>query len=53
MTKLELVEPHEGERRPVRRGAKGQYIDEVAASWSLAASRRRYAPTVKPHDESA
>jgi hypothetical protein len=53
MSKLHLVAPHEDDKRYVRRGAKGQFIDEVAVSWSLAAALRQHAPTARTREESA
>lgn len=39
-TKRELIEPHKGDKRYVRRDAKGQFKEVVDVGRSLAADRR-------------
>ena len=36
MNQRDLTEPRQGDKRFVRRGAKGAFITEVGVSWSLA-----------------
>lgn len=51
MSQRELVEPHKGDKRYVRRDGQGQFgeFDEVGRS--LAADRRQHAKTKKPRKE--
>jgi hypothetical protein len=45
--KRELIEPHKGDKRYVRRGADGQFTDnQVNVGRSLAADRRSKSKTV-------
>jgi hypothetical protein len=44
-SKRELIEPHEGDKRYVRRDAQGHFKDEVDVGRSLAADRRQHAKT--------
>jgi hypothetical protein len=49
VSKRELIEPHKGDKRYVRRDDKGHFNKEVNVSRSLAADRRGHAKkTVKP-----
>lgn len=43
MTKRELIEPHEGDKRYVRRDENGEFKEEVDVGRSLAADRRQHA----------
>ena len=48
-SKRELIEPHKGDKRYVRRDDKGHFKKEVNVGRSLAADRRAHAKkTVKP-----
>jgi hypothetical protein len=42
----EIVEPHKGDKRYVRRGSKGRFKKEVDVGRSLSADRRSKAKTV-------
>ena len=47
--KRELVEPHKGDKRYVRRDDQGHFTsDQVEVGKSLAQDRRRHAKTVAP-----
>ena len=47
--KRELVEPHDGDKRYVRRDDEGHFTDDqVDVGRSLSADRRRHAKTVAP-----
>jgi hypothetical protein len=46
MPKRELIEPHKGDKRYVRRDKKGEFEKEVDVGRSLAADRRKKAKTV-------
>ena len=49
MSKRELIEPHKGDKRYVRRGEHGEFTKEqVDVGRSLAADRRHKAKTVAP-----
>ncbi|WP_297697269.1 hypothetical protein [Phenylobacterium sp.] len=49
MTGRELIEPHKGDKRYVRRDEKGQFGKQVDVGRSLAADQRKDAKTkVKP-----
>ena len=49
MSKRELIEPHSGDKRYVRRDEHGQFTDsQDNVGRSLAADRRRKAATVAP-----
>ena len=49
MSKRELIEPHKGDKRYVRRDARGQFTDQQDdVGRSLAADRRRTAKRVVP-----
>ena len=45
MSKRELIEPNEGDKRYVRRDEKGQFGEQVDVGKSLAADRRTKAKT--------
>ena len=45
MTKRELIEPNEGDKRYVRRDETGRFKEEVDVGRSLAADRRQHAQT--------
>ena len=48
-SKRELIEPHKGDKRFVRRGANGQFKESDDVGRSLAADRRKHAKaTAKP-----
>jgi hypothetical protein len=42
-SRRELIEPHAGDKRYVRRDEKGRFKDEVDVGRSLAADRRQHA----------
>jgi hypothetical protein len=44
--KRELIEPHKGDRRFVRRDAQGRFSEVSDAGRSLAQDRKRHAKTV-------
>jgi len=44
--KRELIEPHKGDRRFVRRDEKGRFSEVVDAGRSMAQDRKRHAKTV-------
>ena len=47
--KRQLIEPHKGDKRYVRRDEQGQFADsQDSVSRSLGADRRRHAATVAP-----
>jgi hypothetical protein len=43
MTKRELIEPHQGDKRYVRRDEQGHFKTEVDVGKSLAADQRQHA----------
>lgn len=43
--KRELIEPHKGDRRFVRRDAQGRFAEVVDAGRSVAQDRKRHAKT--------
>lgn len=45
MSKRELIEPNEGDKRYVRRDENGQFKEEVDVGRSLAADQRQHAKT--------
>jgi hypothetical protein len=45
MSKRELIEPHKGDKRYVRRDSQGQFTKEVDVGKSLSADRRHKAKT--------
>ena len=48
MSKRELIEPHKGDKRYVRRDAEGQFKESDDVGKSLAQDRKRKAKTVAP-----
>lgn len=50
-SKRKLIEPHAGDKRYMRRGAKGRFKESDDVGKSLAAYRRREAKTVARHGE--
>jgi hypothetical protein len=48
MPKRELIEPHKGDKRYVRRGGKGQFKESDDVGTSLTRDRKRKAKTVAP-----
>jgi hypothetical protein len=46
VAKRELIEPHKGDKRYVRRDKKGHFKEEGEVGRSLAADRRQHAKTV-------
>ena len=44
--KREIIEPHKGDKRYIRRDRKGEFKKEVDVGRSLATDRRRKAKTV-------
>lgn len=49
MSAREVIQPHEGDRRYIRRGEDGQFTtDQASVGKSLAADRRKKAKTVVP-----
>ncbi len=46
MSKRELIEPHKGDKRYVRRDDQGRFSKEVDVGKSLARDRRQHAKTV-------
>jgi hypothetical protein len=52
MMPRELIEPHKGDKRYIRRGAKGRFTEkQVDVSRSLSADRRSNAKTVAKKGE--
>ena len=50
--KRERIEPHEGDKRYVRRDAQGRFTsDQVDVGRSLAADRRQHAKTKAPRGQ--
>lgn len=45
MSKRELIEPHKGDKRYVRRDENGRFKEEVDVGRSLAADRRQHSST--------
>ena len=50
-SKRKLVEPHKGDKRDVRRSAKGRFKESDDVCKSLAQDRRRKAKTIARHGE--
>jgi hypothetical protein len=48
MSKRELIEPHKGDKRYVRRDTEGQFTESDDVGRSLAQDRKRKAKTVAP-----
>jgi hypothetical protein len=51
MSQRELIEPHKGDKRYVRRDENGQFKESDDVSRSLSADQRRHAKTEKPRNE--
>ena len=51
MSERELIEPHEGDKRYVRRNDQGQFTESDDVSRSLSKDVRRHAKTTKPRKE--
>lgn len=51
MSERELIEPHKGDKRYVRRDEKGQFKDSVDVSKSLSQDARKHAKADKPRNE--
>jgi hypothetical protein len=51
MTQRELIEPHKGDKRYVRRDEQGQFSESDDVGRSLAADRRQHAQSKKPRNE--
>lgn len=51
MSKRELIEPHPGDKRYVRRDAQGQFSESDDVSRSLSADARHKAAGKKPRGE--
>lgn len=51
MSKRELIEPHEGDKRYVRRDEQGQFKESDDVSASLSRDVRQHAKTEKPRGE--
>jgi hypothetical protein len=51
MSERELIEPHKGDKRYVRRDEKGQFTESVDVSKSLSQDARQHAATKKPRNE--
>jgi hypothetical protein len=51
MSKREMVEPHQGDKRYVRRDEQGQFKESVDVGQSLAADGRQHAKNRKPRGE--
>ena len=51
MSQRELIEPHAGDKRFVRRDEQGRFGESDDVGRSLAADRRQHAKTKKPRNE--
>lgn len=51
MSKRELIEPHRGDKRYVRRDEQGRFSESDDVHRSLSADARRHATTNKPKGE--
>ncbi|HEX8583367.1 MAG TPA: hypothetical protein VF680_03035 [Allosphingosinicella sp.] len=51
MSQRELIEPHKGDKRYVRRDENGQFTDSVDVGRSLSQDARQHAKTKKPKNE--
>ena len=51
MSHRELIEPHKGDKRYVRRDAQGRFSEADDVGRSLTADRRQHAKTKKPRGE--
>jgi hypothetical protein len=46
--KRELIEPHKGDKRYIRRNSQGEFSKSVSVSRSLSADSRRHARKIVP-----
>jgi len=51
MAERELIEPHKGDKRYVRRDAEGRFKESDDVSRSLSQDMRRDAKTAKPRNQ--
>lgn len=51
MSERELIEPHKGDKRYVRRDEEGKFTESVDVSKSLSQDARQHATTKKPRNE--
>lgn len=51
MPQRELIEPHKGDKRYVRRDENGQFKESDDVSRSLSADARQHAKTKKPKNQ--
>jgi hypothetical protein len=51
MSQRELIEPHKGDKRFVRRDENGRFSDVVDAGRSIAQDRRHHSEHKKPRNE--
>ena len=51
MAERELIEPHKGDKRYVRRDEEGHFNQEVSQHRSLSADDRQHAEHKKPRNE--
>lgn len=51
MSERELIEPHKGDKRYVRRDAQGQFAESDDVSRSLSADAKRHAGAKKPKNQ--
>lgn len=51
MGERELIEPHKGDKRYVRRNDKGHFTESDKVSRSLSQDVRRHAKTEKPRNQ--
>ena len=51
MSQRELIEPHKGDKRYVRRDEEGRFTESVDVGRSLSQDQRQHAKTKKPRNE--
>ena len=51
MSERELIEPHKGDKRYVRRDENGRFTDSVDVGRSLSQDARQHAKTRKPRNQ--
>ena len=51
MSQRELIEPHKGDKRYVRRDENGRFKESVDVGRSLSQDARQHAKTKKPRNE--
>ena len=51
MSERELIEPHKGDKRYVRRDGEGQFKESDDVGRSLAADQRQHSNTKKPRNQ--